>query len=104
MKQVSDTLLLDSSTNFGQVVLVDFLGSKSIAFVTGKSSSLVTSSLNNVELGYLNVFVPTTPNPTSGYMVIVPSSSVVFLPLSVEQALKHVISMGSVNPETNEND
>ncbi|WP_092342876.1 DUF502 domain-containing protein [Candidatus Ichthyocystis hellenicum] len=103
VKQVSDTLLLDSNSSFGQVVLVDFFGSKSIAFVTGQSSFLVTSHLNRGDVEYLNVFVPTTPNPTSGYMLIVPSSAVVFLSLSVEQALKHVISMGSVNPETPEN-
>lgn len=98
VKQVSDTILMNSKESFGQVVLVDHWGgSKAIGFVTGVASPIVVSKLEkNVE--YINVFIPTAPNPTSGFFIILPVSEVIFLPLGVDQALKHVISMGSVNP------
>jgi len=98
VKQVSDTLLSDSSYAFRKALLVEFPcpGSWSIAFLTGTPSASVAEHL---EEEHVTVYVPTTPNPTSGYVVMVPKSRVHELDMTVDEALKYIISMGVVAPK-----
>jgi len=97
VKQVSDTLLSDSGNAFRKAVLVQWPHEDSwtIAFVTGTPAPAVMEHLSEE---HLSVYVPTTPNPTGGYFVIVPRSRVRDLDMSVDAALKYVISMGVVAP------
>ena len=97
VKQVSDTLLSDSGNAFRKALLVQFphQDSWSIAFLTGQPAAAVAEHLDEE---HLSVYVPTTPNPTSGYFVIVPKSKVRELDMTVDEALKYVISMGVVAP------
>ena len=97
VKQVSDTLFSSSGNAFRQAVLVQYprTGSWTIAFVTGKPGGEAAQHLTG---DYLSVYVPTTPNPTSGFFLMVPRADVVTLAMSVDEALKYVISMGVVAP------
>ena len=97
VKQVSDTLLSDSGNAFRKAVLVEFPhdGAWTIAFLTGTPAPAVAEHLAEE---HLSVYVPTTPNPTSGYFIIVPRSRVRELDMTVDEALKYVISMGVVSP------
>ena len=97
VKQVSDTLFSSSGNAFRQAVLVEYPrhGSWTIAFVTGKPGGEAGHHLRG---DYLSVYVPTTPNPTSGFFLMVPQSEVINLSMSVDEALKYVISMGVVAP------
>ncbi len=97
VKQVSDTLFSSSGNAFREAVLVQYprQGSWTIAFVTGKPGGEVAAHL----LGdYVSVYVPTTPNPTSGFFLMMPRGDVLPLNMSVDEALKYVISMGVVGP------
>ncbi len=97
VKQVSDTLFSTNGNAFREAVLVQYprAGSWTIAFVTGKPSGEVADHL----LGdYVSVYVPTTPNPTSGFFLMMPRADVLALRMSVDEALKYVISMGVVGP------
>lgn len=100
VKQVSDTLFSSSGQAFREAVLVRYPHAESytVAFVTGKPSGEVAAKLPT---DMVTVYVPTTPNPTSGYMLLVPSTDVIKLNMSVDEALKYVISMGVVAPPTN---
>lgn len=100
VKQVSDTLLSDSGQAFRKALLVQFPheGMWTVAFVTGKPAVQVLDYLGYGE-EFLSVYVPTTPNPTSGYFVIVAKKDTRELDMSVDEALKYVISMGVVAPE-----
>jgi len=95
VKQVSDTLFSSSGQAFRQAVLVEYprAGSWTIGFVTGKPAGEVAQQLPD---DMLTLYVPTTPNPTSGFMLIVPRADVHELHMSVDEALKYVISMGVV--------
>ena len=97
VKQVSDTLFSSSGNAFREAVLVQYprQGSWTIAFVTGKPGGEAAQHLQG---DYLSVYVPTTPNPTSGFFLMVPRADVVVLQMSVDEALKYVISMGVVAP------
>lgn len=97
VKQVSDTLFSSSGQAFRQAVLVQYprSGSWTLAFVTGKPSGEVARHLSG---DFLSLYVPTTPNPTSGFMLMVPRADVVELDMSVDEALKYIISMGVVAP------
>jgi len=97
VKQVSDTLLSDTGNAFRKALLVEFPrpGCWTIAFLTGTPSEAVASHLTG---DYVSVYVPTTPNPTGGYFVMVPRASVRELEMSVDEALKYIISMGVVAP------
>ncbi len=99
VKQVSDTLFSDSGNAFRQAVLVQFPGpgTWTIAFVTGKPGGDVANHLSG---DYVSVYVPTTPNPTGGYFLMLPRADVVELDMSVDEALKYIISMGVVAPPT----
>lgn len=97
VKQVSDTLFSSSGNAFREAVLVQYprAGSWTIGFVTGKPGG---EAANHLHGDYLSIYVPTTPNPTSGFFLMVPRADVVVLQMSVDEALKYVISMGVVAP------
>ncbi|NOU25937.1 MAG: DUF502 domain-containing protein [Methylotenera sp.] len=97
VKQVSDTLFSDSGNAFRQAVLVQFPreGTWTIAFVTGKPGGDVA---NHLPGDFVSIYVPTTPNPTGGYFLMVPRADLIALDMSVDEALKYIISMGVVAP------
>ena len=97
VKQVSDTLFSSSGNAFREAVLVQYphQGSWTIAFVTGKPGGEVARHLQSE---HVSLYVPTTPNPTSGFFLMMPRSSVQSLGMSVDEALKYIISMGVVVP------
>jgi uncharacterized membrane protein len=97
VKQVSDTLFSSSGNAFREAVLVQYprQGSWTIAFVTGRPGGEVSARLPG---DYVSVYVPTTPNPTSGFFLMMPRADVLQLRMSVDEALKYVISMGVVAP------
>ena len=97
VKQVSDTVLSPSGQAFRKALLVQWPspGMWTIAFLTGTPGG---DAANHLQGEYVSVYVPTTPNPTGGYFVMVPRSSVVELDMSVDEALKYIISMGVVAP------
>jgi uncharacterized membrane protein len=97
VKQVSDTLLSSSGKAFRKAVLVPFptTGSWAVGFITGQVSD---QFVQNVQSGLVSVFVPTAPNPTSGFLLIVEASQLRDLNLSVDEALKYAVSMGVVSP------
>ena len=98
IKKVSDTLFSSNGNAFRKALLVQFPlpGSWTIAFQTGSPAGEVAEHLGS---DYLSVYVPTTPNPTSGYFLVVRRSEVRELDMSVDQALTYVISMGAVAPD-----
>lgn len=98
VKQVSDTLFSSSGQAFREAVLVQYPrnGSWTIAFVTGRPGGEVANYLHAED--YLSLYVPTTPNPTSGFFLMVPRADVIKLDMSVDEALKYIISMGVVAP------
>lgn len=97
VKQVSDTLFKPGGQAFRKALLVRWphADSWTIAFLTGQPGGDV---VNHLDDDYVSVYVPTTPNPTSGYFVMLRRSEVVELDMSVDEALKYVISMGVVAP------
>lgn len=97
VKQVSDTLFASDGHAFRQAVLVQYprAGSWTVAFVTGTPGGEVAAKLPG---DHISVYVPTTPNPTSGFFLMVPRAEVVELAMSVDAALKYVISIGVVAP------
>jgi uncharacterized membrane protein len=98
VKQVSDTLFSESGNAFRTAVLVQWPRADvwTIAFVTGTPGGDVVNYLRGEE--YLSVYVPTTPNPTGGYFVMLRKSDCIELKMSVDDALKYVVSMGVVAP------
>jgi uncharacterized membrane protein len=99
VKQVSDTLFSPSGNAFRTAVLVQWPRPDvwTIGFVTGTPGGDVTNYLVG---DYLSVYVPTTPNPTGGYFVMLRKSDCIELKMSVDEALKYVISMGVVAPSS----
>ncbi|HUN69138.1 MAG TPA: DUF502 domain-containing protein [Burkholderiales bacterium] len=97
VKQISDTLFSSSGQAFRKALLVQWPreGMWTIAFLTGKPGGDV---VNHLKGDYVSVYVPTTPNPTGGYFVIVARKDVIELDMSVDDALKYIISMGVVPP------
>jgi uncharacterized membrane protein len=97
VKQVSDTLFSENGNAFRQALLVQWPreGVWTIAFQTGTPGGDV---LNHLDGDYLSVYVPTTPNPTGGYFVMLKKSDCIELKMSVDEALTYVISMGVVVP------
>jgi uncharacterized membrane protein len=97
VKQVSDTLFSTNGNAFREAVLVQYprAGSWTIAFVTGRPSGEVAAALPGE---HVSLYVPTTPNPTSGFFLMMAREAVVPLHMSVDEALKYIISMGVVAP------
>ena len=97
VKQISDTLFRPGGQAFRKALLVQWPseGSWTIAFLTGQPGGDVANHLRG---DYVSVYVPTTPNPTGGYFVMLPRKDVVELNMSVDEALKYIISMGVATP------
>ena len=100
VKQVSDTLFTSGGHAFRKALLVQYPreGSWTIAFLTGEPGGDV---INHLHGEYWSVYVPTTPNPTSGFFLMMPKADVIELDMSVDAALKYIISMGVVAPGGN---
>jgi uncharacterized membrane protein len=101
VKQVSDTLFSSSGNAFSKALLIQYPreGLWTIAFLTGKPSGDVAKHLGDE---FVSVYVPTTPNPTSGFFLMIPKKDAIELDMSVDTALKYVVSMGVVAPEVAE--
>jgi len=99
IQQVSDTLLSSNGNAFRKALLIEYprKGSWTIAFLTGIPGGDV---VNHLREDHVSVYVPTTPNPTSGFFLMVPKSEVVELDMTVDAALKYIVSMGVVAPAT----
>lgn len=97
LKQILETLLRDSKNKFRRVVMLEYprKGIWTIGFVTGKVSSQLQSHLSEE---MISVFIPTTPNPTSGWYAVVPEKEAINLSISIEDAFKVLISGGIVSP------
>ena len=100
VKQVSDTLFSPSGQAFRKALLVQWPreGMWTIAFQTGTPEGEL---MRHLPADSVSIFVPTTPNPTGGYFVIVPRADVIELDMSVDEAVKYIISMGVVAPAAN---
>lgn len=98
VKQVSDTLFSSSGNAFRKAVLIPYphAHSHTIGFLTGVPGGGVEQHLDG---DYVSVYVPTTPNPTSGFFLMMEKSRVVELEMSVDAALKYIVSMGVVAPD-----
>lgn len=101
VKQVTQTLFSPGGQSFRKVLLVEYpcAGVWSLAFQTGEVSKTIEGVLEQESM--ISYFVPTTPNPTSGFLMMAPRSKVIELDMSVDQALKFVISLGVVQPGLN---
>ncbi|MBT0569662.1 DUF502 domain-containing protein [Curvibacter sp. CHRR-16] len=101
VKKVSDTLFSSNGNAFRTALLIQYprQGCWTVAFQTGTPSGEVAQ---HVPADCISVYVPTTPNPTSGFFLLVPKSEVVELSMSVDEALTYVISMGAVAPGTSQ--
>lgn len=99
LKQLLETLLKDSNQKFRRVVLVEYPrpGIWAIAFVTGTISGELKSHFSS---SMLSIFVPTTPNPTTGWYAVIPESDAIDLSMSIEDAFKVLISGGIVSPNS----
>jgi uncharacterized membrane protein len=98
VKKVSDTLFSSNGNAFRKAVMLQYprAGSWTIGFQTGSPSGEVGQHLDGE---WMSVYVPTTPNPTSGFFLLVPCADVIELSMSVDEALTYVISMGAVAPD-----
>lgn len=100
VKQVAETLFNTDGEAFRKVLLIEYprKGIWTLAFQTGVASREIQEKSGQ---GMVTVFVPTTPNPTSGFIIMVPREDVVELSMTVEEALKMVVSIGVVGPREN---
>ena len=98
LKQILETLFKDSKSKFRRVVMIEYprRGIWSLGFVTGTLSPPLQAYL---EKPMLSIFIPTTPNPTSGWYSIIAEDDVIDLPVSIEDAFKVLISGGIVSPD-----
>jgi len=97
VQQISDTLFSESGNAFRTAVLVQWPreGVWTVAFITGAPASEVARHLPNE---HVSVYIPTTPNPTSGYFILLPKADCVELNMTIDAALKYIVSMGVVTP------
>jgi uncharacterized membrane protein len=97
VKQMVETMFADTGKSFRKVVLVEFprRGLWTLAFLTSEESGAVQHVTGR---DVVNVYIPTTPNPTGGYFVLVPKEDIRELEMSVDDGLKMLLSMGAVNP------
>jgi uncharacterized membrane protein len=97
VKQVSDTLFSSKGEAFRKALLVEFprKGCWTVAFLTGQPGGEIADQMKD---DCISIYVPTTPNPTSGYFLMVPRADVIELDMTVDEALKYIISMGVVAP------
>lgn len=102
LKQLSETILSQSKSSFKQACLIEYprKGLWAIAFVSTDTKGEIPGKVGGG--GMQSVFLPTTPNPTSGFLLFVPNADVIMLDMTVEEAAKLVISAGLVTPPTKE--
>ncbi len=100
IKQVSQSLYSRDRFLIKETVLVEYpkKGSHAMGFITSSVPTPEKLGLNN-DQQYFSVFIPTTPNPTSGFLLILPDSEITRLPLTTEEGMKFIISLGAVNTE-----
>ena len=98
IKQVNEAFSTGSKTSFKTVVLVEFprAGSYSVGFITSDQNEALQQKIGKK---LVNVFIPTTPNPTSGFLILVPEDEVTKLDMSVAEGIKYIISLGSISPD-----
>ncbi|MGB1077643.1 MAG: DUF502 domain-containing protein [Bdellovibrionales bacterium] len=98
IKQILETVMASKSQAFREVVMLEYprKGVWSVGFVTGTTEGQIQ---DNTKEETVNVFVPTTPNPTSGYLLFVPKKELKYLDMTVEQGVKLVVSAGIITPE-----
>ncbi len=98
LKQVFQTVLGSSSKAFREVVLIEYprKGIWAVAFITASTSGEIAHKLKSK---FVNVFLPTTPNPTSGFLLVVPEKDLIKLNMNIEQGMKLVISGGIITPD-----
>ncbi len=103
VKQLAETMFADTGSSFRKVLLVEFprRGLWTIAFLTGTDMG---EAQRKTGRDVINIYVPTTPNPTGGYFVMVPREDVIELNLSVDEGLKMLMSMGAVVPDAHKED
>ena len=101
LKQIFETLAADRQTSFKEVVMVEYpkTGTWAVGFITSQAKAEVAEKLG--ERKHTAVFVPTTPNPTSGFLIFVPTDEIIHLDMSVEDGAKLIISAGIVMPDEN---
>jgi uncharacterized membrane protein len=99
IKQVNEAFTSNKKHSFKTVVLIEFprKGMYSIGFVTGEQQP--ETQEGRMPANIVSVFIPTTPNPTSGFLVLVPESEVIKLEMSVTDGIKYIVSLGAVSPE-----
>jgi uncharacterized membrane protein len=97
-KQIFETVVAESSSNFQKVGLIEYprKGLWAIVFITTDTSGEITE---HADADMVSVFLPTTPNPTSGYLLFVPKTEIIILEMTVEEAAKLIVSAGIVEPE-----
>ena len=102
LKQIFETILSNQADMFQKVALIEYprRGAWSIVFVSSEKTNQVTRKLDPKQKDSIAVFLPSTPNPTTGFLMYVPREEVIELSLSVEEAAKLVISAGLVTPES----
>lgn len=100
LKQLFETVLSPKSQSFKEAVLLQYprKGLWIIGFLAGETTGELNQKLPQQKM--ISVFVPTTPNPTSGFLIMIPEDEVIRLDMSVEDALKYTVSCGIVTPET----
>lgn len=100
VKQVLETVFSNKGQSFRKVLLVEYprAGMWSLAFQTGNSCHEMSEHVGQ-EL--LPIFIPTTPNPTSGFLMMVPKDQIIELPMSIDEAFKYIVSIGVVQPRCN---
>lgn len=99
VKQINEAFTSSKKSSFKQVVLAEFprAGIYSIGFLTSESNKMF-SDITRKKL--VSVFIPTTPNPTTGFIVLIPEDQIIKLDMSVPDGIKFIISLGSITPET----
>ena len=99
LKQILETVLKNSSNSFQQACLIQYprIGVWAVAFISTKTGGEIAKKINNNDL--VSIFLPTTPNPTSGFILFVPKKDIIILDMSVEEAAKLVVSAGLLVPE-----
>lgn len=104
IKQIAETVFAQSGTSFNRACIVEYPrpGLWAVAFVSTETKGEIAQKIEPMADGekLISVFLPTTPNPTSGFLLFVPERSVTYLDMSIEDAAKLIISAGLVTPET----
>ncbi len=98
LKQIFETIAAQDNKSFSDVIILEYprKGIWAIAFVSGENKSEIQGKLED---DVVNVFLPTTPNPTSGFLLFVPKKDIIYLDMTPDEGAKYVISAGLVNPE-----